>query len=338
MQRAWPKNIDKGEKMVDCSRCIDCGKCTRVCLFLDKYDLNLKDYSTRPDLAYHCYLCGECKRVCPVDIDGRQIALDLRDEELERGFNLYREGYAPLLLEKKNYLFKNYKKAKTEVAFFPGCNFPAYFPKTTKMISKKLEEAFGIATIFDCCGKPIDELGLKDEETSPIARLNLRLKSLGIEELVLVCPNCYYFFKDKLEIKISMVYQHEDLMESLMPDQGPVDFQGKIFLPCPDRDKKELLDLLAPYMGQGLEEIKDIQCCGAGGCASVKEGALSKQMQDKFLNYEEEEIYLYCATCAGMISKSNPRVTHILCKLFDTKEELSPGIKSLKNRVLFALK
>ena len=39
-----------------------------------------------------------------------------------------------------------------------------------------------------------------------------------------------------------------------------------------------------------------------------------------------------------MITKSNTNVEHIICKLFNTDEEISTGINTVKNRALFALK
>lgn len=321
---------------VDYEKCIDCGKCTEHCVFLTKYNINLKDYVNRPELAYHCYLCGECKRVCPVDIDGRQISLDLREDKLKKGYNLYRNGYAPLLLEKRNYIFKNYKKVKSKKVFFPGCNFPAYYPNTTRLISEKLKQEFNISTVFDCCGKPIADLSLKIQKNDIKERLNNRFKELGIEELILICPNCYYYFKNNLDIKISMIYEHEDIMESLIAREDFNKIKGMLFIPCPDKDQRTIYKMLGKYIGD-IEEIKDIQCCGAGGCASIKEKKLTEELQDDFKVYTEK-IYLYCATCGGMITKSNENVEHILCRLLGVDEKVSSGISSLKNRALFSVK
>ena len=60
------------------AECVHCGLCTKNCLFLKKYKIDLKGLEERPELAYHCFLCGKFKEVCPKDIDGRQIALENR--------------------------------------------------------------------------------------------------------------------------------------------------------------------------------------------------------------------------------------------------------------------
>lgn len=323
---------------VDYEKCIECGKCTKSCVFLDKHGLNLKEYAGRLDLAYNCYLCGDCKRVCPVDIDGRALSLELRDKNIKGGENLYLKGYGPLVLEKRNYIFKNYNRAKEGVAFFPGCNFPAYYPETTKIISKKLEDMFGISTIFDCCGKPISELALRKEETSLLARLKGNLEKRGVEELILLCPNCYYYLKENSDINVSLIYDHEDVMESIIGEGKIEGLEGLLYVPCPDRDKRLIYNSIKKYINiENLEEIKEIQCCSAGGCASVREGDLSKELQQSFKGYERK-IYSYCATCSGMVAKSNQNVQHILCKLLSSDEKVSQGVKSLKNRVLFSIK
>lgn len=322
---------------IDYEKCIDCGKCTKNCVFLKKYNINLKEYANRIDLAYNCYLCGECKRVCPVDIDGRKISLELRKEKIEKGYNLSINGYGSLLLEKKNYIFKNYRDVNSKVVFFPGCNFPAYYPRTTNFISKKLKKDFGISTIFDCCGKPIADLNMRKEQEIINTRLNERFKRFKIEELILLCPNCYYYFKDNLDIKVTIIYDHKEIMDSLIDKDALNKIDGLLFLPCPDKEGRVIYNSLKKYIDNNLKEIKNIQCCGAGGCASIREKELTKGMQDEFKNYDEK-IYLYCATCSGMITKSNKNNEHILCKLLNLDEKISTGISTVKNRALFSIK
>lgn len=323
---------------VDYEKCIECGKCTENCLFLKKYNINLKDYSNLSELAYNCYLCGECRRVCPVDIDGRKLSLDLREKKVKDGYNLYRNGYSLLLLEKRNYIFKNYKDASSKKVFFPGCNFPAYYPETTRYISEKLEKDFDISTVFDCCGKPISDLSMKRDEKNIKENLNRKFEKLGIEELILLCPNCYYYFKNNLDIKVSMIYEYDNIMKSLIPKDNFEKIEGLLFIPCPDKDERIIYKMIKKYLdSENISEIDNIQCCGAGGCASIKEREITKDLQDSF-KYLDEKIYLYCATCSGMIRKSNENVEHILCKLLNTKENISTGISTVKNRMLFSIK
>lgn len=319
---------------LDYEKCIECGKCTRDCLFLEKYDINLKDYASLESLAYSCYLCGECKRTCPVNIDGCSVSLSLREKKINKGYNPYLKGYASLLLEKKNYLFKNYKNTDSKRVFFPGCNFPAYYPSASRAIMEKLKVDFGISTVFDCCGKPIADLGMVKEKEKIKNSLYKKFKRHGIEELILLCPNCYYYFRDNLDIKVSMIYEHCDIMESLILKEELNTLEGMIFLPCPDKDERLIYNMISKYIGN-LKEIKNIQCCGAGGCALVKEKNLSDNMQESFKSYKEN-IYVYCGTCSGMISKTNKNTKHILCRLMGNEKKVSAGIKTVKNRIIFS--
>jgi len=323
---------------VNYEKCIDCGECTKHCLFLKKYNINLKDYAALSNLAYNCYLCGKCKDVCPVDIDGRQLSLNLREKRIEEGYNLYRNGYSMLLLEKRNYVFKNYKNINSEAAFFPGCNFPSYYPGVTKTISEKLKKVFKISTIFDCCGKPMDDLGMKKEQEDVRDRLNKNFEKLKIKELILLCPNCYHYLKNNSDIKISMIYEHDKIMDSLIFKDNFNRIEGLLFLPCPDKEHRTIYRMLEKYIDKNnFQEISDIQCCGAGGCAFIKEKELTKNLQDGFKTYDKK-IYAYCATCSGMIKKSGANVEHILCKLLGTDEKISTGINTVKNRALFSIK
>ena len=63
--------------------CIHCNLCKKNCDFLKKYDMDLEGFSKREDLAYHCFLCGKCNQVCPKDIDGKEIALNMREKNVK---------------------------------------------------------------------------------------------------------------------------------------------------------------------------------------------------------------------------------------------------------------
>ena len=188
--------------------CIHCGLCTRKCTFLSKYGLDLQAFAKHPELAYHCFLCGDCSAVCPKKIDGRAIALALREERVAAdGGKVKEPGYGALVAEKKNYLFKNYKKGQKKTVLFPGCNFPSFFPKTTDHLIGLLRDTADIGVVFDCCGKPVSELGLAEASGQGIEALKTRLKAAGVEELVILCPNCYYFLKPRLtEFRLMNIY------------------------------------------------------------------------------------------------------------------------------------
>lgn len=74
-------------------KCISCNKCKKACPFLNKYDLDLKEYTDRVDLAYNCFMCGKCKSVCPMSLDGKKISIILRAEKGKVGSNLVKDYF-----------------------------------------------------------------------------------------------------------------------------------------------------------------------------------------------------------------------------------------------------
>lgn len=309
-------------------KCIKCKACTRNCDFLTKYKIDIGDTERLYELAFHCFLCGRCDEVCPVKIPCRSIILDMRRERIRRGEKL--KGYGLLLGEKSNYIFKNYRYSKKKSVLFPGCNFPSFFPKTTQHLIGLLS-SFDIGVIYDCCGKPISELGLEDRENKILDRINAKLQEEGIEEVITLCPNCYYYFKGRLKAKLTFIY---DKLKELGLGQSLVGKETmRIFPPCPDRKNLTLLHNLEHFIGSNYEVIKDVQCCGLGGVAIVKERELARAMSAKLKgDVEGQALYNYCATCCGNAVRNGVEDSrHFLVEILGTEEK--PDIKhSLMNR------
>lgn len=308
--------------------CIHCGLCTKNCSFLQKYGLDLAGFSRRNDLAYHCFLCGVCSRVCPKGIDGRAVSMTMRRSQVARhSGTLAEKGYTALVAEKENYLFRNYRRAAKGTVLFPGCNFPSFFPETTDLLIRLLGEA-GIGTVFDCCGKPIGDLGLKDKETLAAHRLTERLKSSGIHRLVVLCPNCYTYLTANTEFEVVSIYEilRELNLGSIIQEEFP------LFLPCPDRDEKEILRQIM-YFAPCAVPIETVQCCGLGGCAGGKEPEIAAAFAQQ-ISEEHTKIYTYCASCAGQLRRGGTeQATHILTEILGTYEKpaFSP-VQTLWNR------
>lgn len=305
--------------------CIHCHKCQKNCKFLTKYGIDIGDEEKLRKLAYHCFLCGRCTQVCPMQIDGRAEVLKMRQENVQQE-NGSVSGYSWLLLEKKNYLFKNYSGADAKSVIFPGCNFPSFYPKTTRHLVELLHEKIGAGVAFDCCGKPVAELGLVTEEKTIIQRIQKKIEECGIEEMIMLCPNCYDFLSGKLKAKITMVY---DVLTELGIGEK-IEEGVKLFPPCPQRERTELLTSACQFISTTPEQIEDIQCCGLGGCAAMKERELAKELSSGIQN-ENQPVYTYCATCAGNFHRNGSDVNHILPKILGTDEQADISA-SLMNR------
>ncbi len=309
--------------------CIKCGACTRSCRFLTKYKIDIGDVNELYDLAYHCFLCGKCNEVCPMNIPCREIILDMRQDRERKGEKL--KGYTPLLAEKSNYIFKNYRSANKKSVLFPGCNFASFYPKTLSTLVEMLAK-HDIGVAYDCCGKPIAELGLMENERQILENLRQRIADNGIEELILLCPNCYYYFGDQLGVKITFIY--DKLKELGIGSEILAENEIKIFPPCPDRGSGKLLENLSSYVPNGHHVMHEVQCCGLGGVAIAKEKEMALGMSKDLatIGNEQQRIYTYCATCCGNISRAgHSDVRHLLVEILGTNEKPDTK-KSVLNR------
>ena len=320
--------------------CIHCGACTGRCAFLKKYGLDLESFSRHPELAYHCFLCGECTACCPRDIDGREIALDLRRQRIREagGFRRLPEAGAQrlLLAEKKDYLFRSYRHASSGSVLFPGCNFPSFYPETTKLLSELLWEQAGIGTILDCCGKPIAELVLEENSRSISGSLTERLRRAGVTELIVLCPNCYAFLRQQLEIPVVTVYEKLRQLGLVQPLRRE---RFDLFLPCPDRHSREMLGTFLPLLEGNARPIRGVQCCGLGGCAAAQEPEIAAGFAGTLRDRHLDAVYTYCASCAGNLSRGGVSgVRHVLVELLGTGEAPAEGIRSLLNRAAAKLR
>lgn len=322
-------------------RCVGCGTCTRSCAFLGKYGLDFRSLDELRELAYHCFLCGRCAEVCPYDIDGRQVMLELRRERVrEAGGKLDEPGYGMLVQEKARYKFRNYRHLKQAApaagegtprrVLFPGCNFPSFYPKTCKKLVA-LFAAHGVPAVYDCCGKPIAELGLADDEARIAAEIDAKLAEAGVEEVVMVCPNCYYFLRPLISQRVVSVY--EALADYGVGAAAKAGAEGlrPVFMPCPDRADGAWREQAERACGVRFVPIDGVQCCGLGGCAAAKEPELSAGFAEAAVGGCEETVYTYCASCAGKFMRGGRDTVHVLSELLGTNEK--PDVaKSLVNR------
>lgn len=324
----------KTSETASANHCIHCSACTNRCLFLKKYGMDLSGFAKRADLSRSCFLCGDCGRICPAGIDGAQIALQSRKREGNGRDQTSRLMSAEriLLREKSPYLFRNHRHGKTGTVFFPGCNFTGFYPRTTGKLMKLLRDA-GIGTVFDCCAKPLLELGRADEAKRNLLAMEKSLRRQGVTELLLACPNCYYFLKVRSTFRCTMIYEKLPELTNIRTIKRDV---FHVYTPCPDRDTEEVLSLVKSFLdGEIRFSYQDVQCCGSGGCASVREPELAKQMR-RIAAGKETRMTTYCATCAGTFQRGGVGdVEHILPVLLGTNETPPANpLMSLLNRAI----
>lgn len=305
--------------------CVHCGKCRENCAFLDKYEMDLGDVTKSQEHVYGCFLCGNCDRVCPAGISGRQLFQNLRRMQVRDG-KLEEKPYSFVLKEKKEYKFRNYRNATAGRVLFPGCNFPSMFPKTNRKIAD-LCKAKGIGTVYDCCGKPIAELGLYRDEERIVNRISRELESRDIDEVITTCPNCYYFLKERIPQRVRSIY--EVLPELVSEISVPKDIE--IQIPCPDRTDREWYDGICKLLGYEPAVTSAEQCCGLGGMASAEEPELAKKFGEGLTSSGLRNT-TFCASCAGQYARNGKEIRHVLSLLLGMEE--APATKtSYLNRV-----
>lgn len=309
------------------SACIRCGKCRENCVFLKKYGLVIGDTEALAKLSYHCFLCGRCTEVCPMGIDGRAVLLQLRQAAAAPNKRPPEKGYGLLIWEKKNYKFQNYRNMHGTSVLFPGCNFPSFYPKTTKKLARLLDARAGIGTVFDCCAKPLFELGMTEAAAGSTTRIDRRLKEAGVEEVIMLCPGCYHFLKPRLSVRVVSIYEK---LKELGLGQC-IEEELHLFLPCPDRKDGALLQQFSGFLKKEPKLETKMQCCGLGGCASLREPALSAKLCGRELS--DEKLCTYCATCSGALQrKGHAGTEHVLLKLLG-EDETPDTAHSLQNRI-----
>lgn len=325
--------------------CIHCHKCRDNCAFLSKYGIDIGDTVKLKELAYHCFLCGRCTEVCPVGIDGRQTVLDLRRERVAAWDKKYVEkSYRGLIREKRDYIYRNWKNATSGSVFFPGCNFPSMYPRTNAEIVRIFKD-HGIGTVYECCGKPVAELGLQEDEERIIDNIRKRLEQNNITEIITGCPNCREFFGDRLGVRVTGIFSKFTELGIGNTVYGDYVF----YIPCPDRRERQWIEEIRPFIRGNISFIDDVQCCGLGGSAAGLEREIAdsftsglKERSEAIRNTDQEagEITLvtYCASCTGRFRRCGfGSVEHILTKVTGTNET-ADTMKSYINRVMTKFK
>ena len=291
--------------------CIHCSACTKKCLFLTKYKMDLGEFAKRPELAKSCFMCNSCLRACPIDLDGAKVAINHREDL---------SGYGAVKFMKSPYKFRNNSKIKTKDILMFGCAFPGHYPETTKYLIDMFEGKMDFS--IDCCGKPLEDSGLISDFEKNLERLKEMYKEKGVERIVTMCPNCFYFFKEKLDMEVISIYQKLE-EENLL---NVIEDEAEIFMPCPDKESKELLNQIKPYVPNGKVKFKKVMCCGMGGGAKSKEPELAKEMMNTVKSEINENIYTYCASCSASFGKSKVKnVKHILSEMLGVKEKVDLG-------------
>ena len=222
--------------------------------------------------------------------------------------------------EHAHYPFKSYPHAACRTILFPGCSFSSQFPKTMDALSLLCREA-GIGVAYDCCGSPLAGFGEQKSAKRVLGSLNRRFDQLKCERVVLVCPNCRDHLAGKLDCELVDVF---DLFEELQIQSIGQFSTGKLFIPCPDKERRATEQKLRSRFDlSAVKTFDHAPCCGLHPDLAGKGAEYSARLGRKAIEQAEgNRIYTYCASCAGQFSRlGHPNCRHAVSVVLGIDEE-----------------
>jgi Fe-S oxidoreductase len=333
--------------------CLECGICINECQFLSEIGEMPAEVAKRgaqTSEAYSCTLCGACEAVCPEGLSPKEMFAERRRQSVTDG-EIDIDEIRYLLPDRKNNVVKTYRKHfgidysdiecknECQTVFFPGCSLMTYAPKLTRETYRRLQESSGCGGVWiECCGKPLEQLGLKQRTENLQSRLKEFALTHKIKTIITACPNCYYEMKHVfkgLDINIRTVYEMISFSKQ-MPRQTKCTIHDS----CPDRFDvvfgKKVRQALAAC-GYSIAEMphnrKNTICCGSGGQISHFRPDLTKQLVEQRLLEADKSgadiLVGYCLSCVLKFNgaKSRVSVAHALNLLLDVPREYTDAKK-----------
>lgn len=323
--------------------CTRCEACVRHCAFLKKFgtpgDIVRRvltgEHAVDP---YECSLCNLCAAVCPEELAPSDLFLGLRCIAADQGLVDFKP-YAPLLgYEKRGHssLFARYPSTPAKTVFFPGCTLPGTRPLITWRFFETLRNLEPeTSLVLDCCHKPSHDLGRQSFFVEEFRSILNRLLSLGVERIIVACPNCHKIFKTYGEgLTVETVYevlaQNLDRLTEFKTAFSGTAAQLTIHDPCPLRNEvqvqRSVRSLLA-FRGFEVREMRNsgalTLCCGEGGAVGFINPGLAKTWTEKRRTQAQDDLIVtYCAGCAEFLNQVAP-TCHLGDLLYDPERTLA---------------
>ena len=326
-------------------KCIECPLCRRECAFLVKYG-NPKEIADGIDpqddatltLAFECSLCGLCGAVCPVDLDPRDLFLQMRRAAVSKGIAPFPEHKMLLNYEKRGTSRKYTYYALSEgcqTIFFPGCGLPGTRPKRTLQVYHHLRSFMpGLGIVLDCCSKPSHDLGRQASFDMFFKEMKDYLLHNGVRTVLTACPNCYRVFKEYGDgLAVRTVYE---VLAEQGPPVNPTTAGNPVVIhdPCAIRHEIPIHDAVRSLVrNQGLpvEEMPHhgtkTLCCGEGGAAGLLAPELAGQWgQKRQAETGDRDLVTYCVGCSNSLGKLTPTF-YLLDWFFEPEATLQGWVK-----------
>lgn len=266
--------------------CIKCGECKDSCRLLTKLNETPGDIVARgvtADDAYGCALCGKCEAVCKQGLSPYHMFEERRVEAVANGeidvdeyFYIFPDRPVTVMSLFRDYYGIDYSDLNScrpsGIAFLPGCSLMTYSPGLTRKIYETLARHFPDPVFLDnCCGLTMYHIGLPKRGDQIKARLREKLGALGVRELIVACPNCYYQLKKEPAYRdVKLVTVYEALEQYFVPNTGEEIYA--VHDSCPDRFEgifarqvRAQLDRLGYRRVEMKHHGRNAVCCGSSG-------------------------------------------------------------------------
>lgn len=343
--------------------CTECSQCVGECFFLRETGLTPAEIAHKEpsvEEAYSCTLCGLCEILCPASLSLSTMFSAARKKAVDEG-RMEIEAYRYMFPDRRNHLMSFYRKHRGlhyadlspdregSSAFFPGCIMLTYSPELVRAVFANLQDTRRELTLItDCCGLPLEQLGLQARHRRYLANLQAKLAGLKIKSIITACPNCYYQLSPLLSssgIKLLTVYEALDF-EAMIGNHPYPASRGELITihdSCPDRREGifagQVRDALKRkgYTVMELPNSKEkTTCCGSGGQVTHFRPDLAEKLVEKrWQEFRQTGAQIFAAYCLGCVlnlakNSGSNKVQHVLNLLLDLPQDFTGAKQQLR--------
>ena len=340
--------------------CVECGACANDCSFLRESGESPAAMARREittSEAYSCSLCGLCAAVCQQGVNPMEMFAGRRREAVANN-EIEIEEYRYMFPDRKNNVMSVYRQESgidysetdsfnaAESCFFPGCTLMTYSPALTRETFTRLKSSGACQEMWtECCGKPLNQLGLQQRLENMQSNLKQFVKDHHIKRLITACPGCYYELREIFnadELTIQTIY------EVLAADNRDHSGDGRYTIhdSCPDRSEgvfgrqvRQALEQQNCTMSEMKHNRENTICCGSGGQQSHFRPDLAEEVvqtrQNEVQQTGAETLVGYCMSCVLKYDGKMPGVSvvHALSLLLDVDMDYR-GAKERAGKIL----
>jgi hypothetical protein len=217
--------------------------------------------------------------------------------------------------------------AKSQFAFFPGCQLPASRPGPTRAVYEELVGRLrgGVGLMLGCCGAPAWWAGRDDESAAALEAVSEEWERLGRPTLILACPSCMRALASaRPDIPLISLWE---MLDRSRPGDGaggtrsPVESLPPLAVhdPCAARRDdggrraiRRLLDAAGCDHRDLPRSGRLTECCGFGGLQSVAAPDIARATLAAQITADDRVYVTSCAMCRDRFAAAGKPALHLL--------------------------